>query len=153
MKQHIDGDGFQLELETRRHHLHAYVHGGADSFEVSLSYWTLLAQACREFGMRRLLVATAAFTKSAKEAQTYISILYLLPMIPMLVGQFMDIKSTAQTMLIPFFSQYQLIDKVVKGETIIAGHVYTSVGGSLFVAVILLLIAFRLYRQDKILGN
>lgn len=56
MKQHIDGDGFQLELETRRHHLRAYVHGGADSFEVSLSYWTLLAEACREFGMRRLLV-------------------------------------------------------------------------------------------------
>lgn len=112
----------------------------------------LLAVPC-SFLITSMLVATAAFTKSTKEAQTYISILYLLPMIPMLVGQFMDIKSTAQTMLIPFFSQYQLIDKVVKGETILAGHVYTSMAGSLLVAVILLLIAFRLYRQDKILGN
>ena len=56
MKQHIDGEGFQLELETRRHHLHAYVHGGADSFDVSLSYWTLLGEACRQVGARRLLV-------------------------------------------------------------------------------------------------
>ncbi len=56
MKQHIDGEGFQLELETRRHHLHAYVHGGAASFDVSLSYWTLLGEACRQVGARRLLV-------------------------------------------------------------------------------------------------
>ena len=56
MKQHIDGEGFQLELETRRHHLHAYVHGGADSFDGSLSYWTRLGEACRQVGARRLLV-------------------------------------------------------------------------------------------------
>lgn len=56
MKRHIEGDGFQLELETRRNFLRAYVHGGTDSFEVSLSYWTLLGEACRQFGARRLLV-------------------------------------------------------------------------------------------------
>ncbi len=112
----------------------------------------LLAVPC-SFLITSMLVATAAFTKSAKEAQTYISILYILPMIPLLVGQFADIRSTAQTMLIPFFSQYQLIDKAVKGETIVAEHVYTSVGGSLLIAAILLLAAFRLYRQDRILGS
>ena len=56
MKRHLDGDGFQLELETHRHHLRGYVHGGEDSFQVSLSYWMLLAEACKQFGKRRLLV-------------------------------------------------------------------------------------------------
>lgn len=56
MKRHIDGDGFQLELEPQRHCLRAYVHGGADSMQVSLSYWTVLAEACRQAGTRRLLV-------------------------------------------------------------------------------------------------
>ena len=56
MKRHIDGHGFQLELETSRQYLRAYVHGGADSFEVSLSYWRLLGEACRQEGARRLLV-------------------------------------------------------------------------------------------------
>lgn len=56
MKRHLDGDGFQLELETHRNHLRAYVHGGDDSFQVSLSYWMLLAEACKQFGKRRLLV-------------------------------------------------------------------------------------------------
>src|SRR5690606_16222561 len=85
----------------------------------------LLALPC-SFLATSMLMATAAFTKSAKEAQTYISILYLLPMIPMLIGQVMDIKSSATTMLIPFFSQYQLIDKAVKGETITAEYIFTS---------------------------
>ncbi len=56
MKRHIDGDGFQLELEPHRSYLRAYVHGGQDSFEVSLSYWRLLTEACLRDGIRRLLV-------------------------------------------------------------------------------------------------
>ena len=28
MKRHIDGDGFQLEIETQRNYLRGYVHGG-----------------------------------------------------------------------------------------------------------------------------
>ena len=56
MKRHIDGQGFQLELESHRHYLRAYVHGGADSFEVSMAYWRLLGEACRQEGARRLLV-------------------------------------------------------------------------------------------------
>ncbi len=68
MKQHLDGDGFQLELETRRNYLRAYVHGGADSFDVSLSYWTLLGEACRQFGVRRLLVVEDLTPWHASEA-------------------------------------------------------------------------------------
>ena len=56
MKRHIDGDGFQIELETQRNYLRAYVHGGEDSVEVSMGYWRLVGEVCREFATRRLLV-------------------------------------------------------------------------------------------------
>jgi hypothetical protein len=56
MKRHLEGEGFQVELEPHRNYLRACVHGGSDSFAVSLAYWTLLADACREAGAKRLLV-------------------------------------------------------------------------------------------------
>jgi len=105
------------------------------------------------FLVSSLLMATAAFTKSAKEAQTYISILYILPMVPMLLNQFMDIKTTAVVMLIPFFSQFTLIDKTIKNESFEMAHVLASAGGSLFLAALLVLLAIWLYRQEKILGD
>ncbi len=100
-----------------------------------------------------LLMATAAFTKSTKEAQTYISMLYILPMIPMLLAQAMDVKSTLLTMFIPFYSQYTLIDKTVKNETIPVEYIFSSVSGSFLVAGILLFLAIWFYRQEKILGS
>jgi hypothetical protein len=68
MKQHIDGHGFQLELEPPRNYVRADVHGGDDSFEVSLAYWTLLAEACRQVGARRLLVVEDLTPWHAAEA-------------------------------------------------------------------------------------
>ncbi|WP_083608224.1 ABC transporter permease [Teredinibacter haidensis] len=112
----------------------------------------LLAIPC-SFLITSLLTATAAYTKSAKEAQTYISLLYLIPMVPMLIGQFMDIKNSFSTMLIPFYSQYTLIDKTVKNETLLPEHVVASVGGTLSFSVLLLLLAIWLYRQERILST
>lgn len=100
-----------------------------------------------------VLMATAAFTKSAKEAQTYISILYLIPMAPLLIGQFANIKTTLATMLIPFYSQYVLIDKTVKNETVEWLHVMAASGGALVLALLFFLVAVGLYRQEKILAN
>ena len=100
-----------------------------------------------------LLMATAAFTKSAKEAQTYISLLFVVPMVPMFIGQFADIKASANSMAVPFYGQYSLIDKMVKGETILPVYVLSSVGGTLIVAGLLFAVAVFLYRQEKILSN
>ncbi|WP_045857907.1 ABC transporter permease [Teredinibacter purpureus] len=111
----------------------------------------LFALPC-SFLITSMLMATAAFTKSAKEAQTYISLLYIIPMVPMLVGQFADIKNTINVMLIPFYSQYTLIDKTIKNETIEWQHIVASSGGTLVLAVILLLVAIGLYNREKILS-
>ncbi|TVZ40129.1 sodium transport system permease protein [Alteromonadaceae bacterium 2753L.S.0a.02] len=112
----------------------------------------LIAFPCA-FLVASLLIATSAFTRSAKEAQTYIGILYVLPMVPMLIGQFADVKATGATLFIPLFSQYTLIDKVVKGESFVMQDILSSTGGALLLALILLGIAFQLYNRERILAN
>jgi hypothetical protein len=52
----VYGKGFELRLETRGGYLRAQVDGLQDSFEISLAYWTAIAQACHERGVTSLLV-------------------------------------------------------------------------------------------------
>lgn len=98
-----------------------------------------------------ILVAVAAFTRSTKEAQTYISLMYLLPMAPSIIGQFLDLKPGLLMQAVPFFSQYQLINKVMKDETLVHMQIILSAVGSLLLTLMMLLIAIWLYRRDQIL--
>ena len=98
-----------------------------------------------------ILVAVAAFTRSTKEAQTYISLMYILPMAPSLIGQFLDLKPTLLLYTTPFFSQYQLINKMMKDETVVLNQILLSVAGSALLTLIMLLLAIWLYRRDQIL--
>ena len=52
----VFGKGFDLRLESRGDYLRAQVDGLRDSFEISLGYWTAIAQACKERKAKRLLV-------------------------------------------------------------------------------------------------
>jgi hypothetical protein len=47
---------YELHLQPRSGYLHARVTGPVDTFEVSVAYWSELAAACAEGGVRRLLV-------------------------------------------------------------------------------------------------
>ena len=99
-----------------------------------------------------LLIAVSAFTRSTKEAQTYLGILMVIPMAPFFLLQFMSIKSANLIMAMPMMSQYKLLEKVAKGESPESLHILLSVSGTLVFAALLLLLAFWLYRQDRILA-
>lgn len=99
-----------------------------------------------------LLIAVSAFTRSTKEAQTYLGILMIIPMAPFFLLQFMSIKSANLIMAMPMMSQYKLLEKVAKGESPLPLHILLSVSGTLVFAALLLLLAFWLYRQDRILA-
>lgn len=47
---------YVLRLENRGDYLRAQVDGEHDTFEISLAYWTEIAQACHARGARRVLV-------------------------------------------------------------------------------------------------
>lgn len=54
--ERIQGDGFKLEVELHGDYLRAYVFDGLDSMQVSIRLWALLAEQCRQHGVRQLLV-------------------------------------------------------------------------------------------------
>ena len=123
------------------------------SFDAVIIYKGFVLSLPLVFLISSLLMAAAAFTKSTKEAQTYISLLMIFPMIPMFLGQFTTIGATSLTMLIPFFSQFQLIEKTIKSETVPTDLVVISTSSTLVMAVLLIVLAIWLYRRDKIVGS
>lgn len=98
-----------------------------------------------------LLVSVAAYTRSTKEAQTYLALLMIIPMTPYFLLQFMNIRSVTATMWVPMLSQYQLLEKVALDERFPAVYVWLSVGGTLLLAALLLRLALHLYSRERIL--
>lgn len=103
------------------------------------------------FLISALLMSVAAFTRSTKEAQTWLGILMVVPMAPYFMLQFLNIKSANIIMAMPMMSQYKLLEKVAKNETLNPTHLMLSVTGTLIATALLLALAIWLYRQDRIL--
>ncbi|MFT7214550.1 MAG: sodium transport system permease protein [Granulosicoccus sp.] len=98
-----------------------------------------------------LLISVSAFTRSTKEAQTYLGLLMVIPMAPFFILQFLTVRSSLITMPLPMLSQYQLLESTVLGDSIPALHIALSVVGTLVATALLLVVASRLYQREKLL--
>jgi sodium transport system permease protein len=97
-----------------------------------------------------LLTLISASVKSVKEAQSYMSILMLLPMISTVLLMGNPIKQQLWQFTVPFLAQNQLILKLLRSEYIspqIWG-VYLACGFGL--GLLLWSVAARLYHQEKL---
>lgn len=99
-----------------------------------------------------LLTLVASFTRSYKEAQSYLSFVLLVPTLPIVFAGLYALKSTTALMLVPSLSQHLLITELMKGEALNLTHVAISVGSTLALGALLGLIAARLYGREGILG-
>ncbi len=97
----------------------------------------------------QLIIAT--FTRSFKEAQTYLSILPLIPALPGMVLGFISVKTQLWMMLIPTFGQQLLINQVMRGEGIDAGYAAVSAIVTMAAGAALLLVAIKMYGRERIL--
>lgn len=97
-----------------------------------------------------LLTFLAASAKSMKEAQSHMTWLMLLPMLPILVLAVNPMKSELWQYAVPFLAQNQMILKVIRGESIgvDAWAVYMVAGIGL--AGILWAAAVHRYRQERL---
>ena len=98
-----------------------------------------------------LQMVIATFTRSFKEAQTYVSFLPLIPAIPGMALAFLPVKPSIWTMLIPTFGQQILINQLMRGESISPINLWISTLVTLLVAGILIFIAIQLYRREKVI--
>jgi sodium transport system permease protein len=97
-----------------------------------------------------LLTCIAAGAKSVKEAQSYMGVLILLPMIPTLVLMVSPVKNQLWMFAVPFLAQNQMLLKVVRSEPIepLVWAVYLVAGFGL--AAVLWFIATRRYHQERL---
>lgn len=98
-----------------------------------------------------LQMVIATFTRSFKEAQTYVSFLPLIPAIPGMALAFLPVKASVWTMLIPTFGQQILINQLMRGERLSASHLWVSTLVTLTAAGLLILIAIHLYQREKVI--
>ena len=97
-----------------------------------------------------LLTYLAAAAKSMKEAQSHMTWLMLLPMLPSFILMVNPVKAQWWQFAVPFLAQNQMILKVVRGETIDASQwmVYLVCGFGL--AAVLWFAASRRYQQEQL---
>jgi sodium transport system permease protein len=99
-----------------------------------------------------LMTLVASFTKSFKEAQTWLSVVLLAPTLPILVVSILMVRPSTGLMFIPSLSQHLLLVGLIKNEPINMLHVLVSVCGTLIAGGILTMICARLYRREGLLG-
>lgn len=99
-----------------------------------------------------LMTLVASFTRSFKEAQTWLSVVLLAPTLPILIVSILMVRPSTELMLIPSLSQHLLLVGLIKNEPLNMLHVLVSVGGTMAAGIILTLICARLYRREGLLG-
>lgn len=97
-----------------------------------------------------LLTFIASGAKSVKEAQSFLSVLMLVPMLPSILLLIHPVKNQLWMFAVPFLSQNQAIVKVVRGEAIAPMEWLVYLGAGFGVAALLWYAAVRRYRQEKL---
>jgi sodium transport system permease protein len=97
-----------------------------------------------------LLTFIAAGAKSVKEAQGYMQVLLLLPILPTLILLVNPVKNQLWMLTVPFLAQNQMLLKVIRSEPIqsLEWSVYMAAGFAL--AALLWLGAIHRYKQEKL---
>jgi sodium transport system permease protein len=99
-----------------------------------------------------LMTALASFTRTYREAQTYLGFVLLIPTLPLVFATVLNIEPTLDRMWIPSLSQHLLITTLIKDQPLEAGAIVLSAVGSLALGALLAWVAVRLYRREAILG-
>lgn len=93
----------------------------------------------------------AAFSKSFKEAQTYVNLVIFIPLIPSMLLMFMPVKEKLWMMATPILSQNIIINEMIRGEAVSWSNIGISVAGTFLVGMVLAWIAVRLYNKESML--
>jgi sodium transport system permease protein len=96
-----------------------------------------------------LLTVVSAFSKSYKEAQTYLSFVIIIPTLPLIITQIVGIEPSLGSMFVPSLGQAILTSQIIKGEAISYTYVLLSVGATLSMALLFLLQAIKMYQKEQ----
>jgi sodium transport system permease protein len=94
-----------------------------------------------------LQIALAMNARSFKEAQTMLSFVMMVPMVPMFVVPMMGVKTSSWMYLVPVLSNQTLLGELAKGQPLVATAALATFLSSLLPA--LLAVAFAAWRMQS----
>ncbi len=97
-----------------------------------------------------LLTLIAASVKSVKEAQTYLSVLMLLPIVPTIALLIYPVKNQLWMFAVPFLAQNQAIMNLLRGEPLSVLEWGVCLVSGLLLGMLLWLAAARLYHREQL---
>jgi sodium transport system permease protein len=99
-----------------------------------------------------LMTLIASFTRTYREAQTYISLMLIVPTLPVIYAAITNVEPAPRLMWIPSLSQHLLVTTLIKAQPFDPARFAISAGSTLALACVLGWIATRLYQREAILG-
>lgn len=98
-----------------------------------------------------LLTLLASFAKSYREAQSYMGLVILIPMIPSLIFMANPIRAETWMMTVPLFSQNILIGEIIREESVALSWYAMSVSSTLLIGLALAALAATLYNRPRLI--
>ncbi len=99
-----------------------------------------------------LMTLIASFTKTYKEAQTWLSFAILAPTMPILIVSFLNLRPRLEFMFVPSLSQHLILVDMISNEPINGLHAAISVASTLALGVLLAWACVRVYHRETLLG-
>jgi sodium transport system permease protein len=99
-----------------------------------------------------LMTLVASFTRSYREAQTYLTSVLLVPTLPIAFASIYSLKTHRALMFIPSLSQHLLMTSVLRDEPVAPLDALVSAGSSLGLALLLMVLTARHWRRESMLG-
>lgn len=99
-----------------------------------------------------LMTLVAAFTRSYREAQTYVGLVLLIPTLPLAFAAVLGLQPRALLMAVPSLGQHFIILSLIRMQPLPVAYVALSVCSTLALGALLVFAAGRLYRREALLG-
>jgi len=97
-----------------------------------------------------LQTLVAAFAKSYREAQTYVSLMMLVPVLPTLILTVLPIKQEFWMYSVPLMGQQVTINRLLRGDFVPVSGLVMSFVCTALAALLLCALTVRIYRSEKL---
>ena len=99
-----------------------------------------------------LLFVVGSFTRSYREAQTWLGAILAIPTLPILFAGLANVRPSTLLMAVPSLSQHLIATNLLRGDAVEPLHVVVSVTSTLLVGGALIWVATGLHQREKLLG-
>lgn len=112
--------------------------------------WTVFVMLPLAALLATLQTLVAAFAKSYREAQTYVSLLMIVPVVPTLLLSVMPFKVQVWMYAVPLMGQQIVITRLLRGDSVPAASMALSFLCTTFAVAVLCAIAAQIYRSERL---